>query len=130
MGYRNYSSEVSADTTLVTTSETVIATVSGVNTYRPGETLRIVASATITIGTSGTGLTFRVRRDSITGTVVNQADTVQIETAAGSTEDHAITCEDNIAGEIANATYVLTVQQVAATANGTALNADMSITGS
>lgn len=130
MGYRQYSSEVSTDTPLVTTAETVIATVSGVSTYRPGETLRIVATASITLGTATTALTFRVRRDSLTGTVVNQADPVQIETAAASTEDHTITCEDNLSGEIANATYVLTVQQTAASANGSCLNADMSITGS
>ena len=130
MGYRSYSSEVSADVTLVTTAETVVATVTGVNTYKPGETLQIQASATVTNGTNTTALTFRVRRDSLTGTVVNNADPVQIETAAASSEDHELVCEDQIAGEIANATYVLTVQQTGASANGTVLNAGLVITGS
>lgn len=130
MGYRLYASEVAADTTLVTTAETVIATVAGVSTYRPGEVLAIAASASITTGTNTTALTFRVRRDSLTGTVVNEIDPVQIEAAAGSTEDHTILCQDQLAGEIANGTYVLTVQQTAASANGNALNADMTITGS
>ena len=130
MGYRVYSNQNASDVTLVTTTETIIATVSGVSTYKPGEKLLIAASATITNGTNTTALTFRVRRDSITGTVVNNADPVQIETAAGSTEDHELVCEDNLSGEIANATYVLTVQQTGASANGTSLNADMSIQGS
>lgn len=130
MGYRVYSSEVAADTTLVTTAETVIATVAGVSTYRPGETLQIKGSATITNGTNTTALTFRVRRDSLTGTVVNNADPVQIETAAASSEDHDVSCEDSPAGEIANGTYVLTVQQTGASANGTALNASLVIEGS
>lgn len=130
MGYRVYSSEVSTDTPLVTTAETVIATVAGVSTYKPGEVLNIAASASITTGAATTALTFRVRRDSVTGTVVNEADPITIAAAAGSTEDHTVQCQDQLAGEIANGTYVLTVEQTGATGNGSALNADMSITGS
>lgn len=123
MTVRSYSSEVSADVTLVTTAETEIARLSGVSTSRPGDPINLSASASILNGTNTTGLTFRIRRDSITGTVVNNADTIQIETAAASTEDHTIQCDDSFAGEVAGQVYLLTVQQAGATANGTAVNA-------
>lgn len=123
MGLRVYSSEVSADTTVVTTAETVVATISGVGTSLPGEKIRLSGQASITLGTATTALTWRIRRDSVTGTVVNDADPVQIETAAASTEDHNVDADDSFSGEVAGQTYVLTVQQTAATGNGTVLNA-------
>lgn len=127
MGKRIYSSEVSGDVALVTTTETVVATVTGVTTAFAGETVRIEASASVTTGADTTALTFRVRRDSLTGTIVNNADPVQVEVAAGSTEDHGVQCEDTFTGEVAGQTYVLTVQQTAASANGSVLNSYMSV---
>ena len=118
-----YNSDVSSDTTLVTTAETVIATVSGVSCSRPGQSINLRGNATVTIGTAGTGLTFRWRRDSLTGPLVGEAVTVQITTAAASTEDHEHIQTDLAPGELAGATYVLTVAQVAATGNGTVVHA-------
>lgn len=123
MGERTISTEVSADTTLVTTAETVIATLSGVSTSTPGRTVRLKGQAKITVGTNATALNLRIRRDSLTGTEVEESNIVQLESAAASTEDHDIAAEDPVAGELFNATYVLTAQQTAASANGTVVYA-------
>lgn len=117
------STEVTANTTLTTTSETVIATLTGVSTSGPGRTVRFQGFAKVTTGGSTTGLTLRIRRDSVSGTIVDEDNVTQISTAAGSTEDHSISADDVLTGEIFNATYVLTAQQAAAAANGTALYA-------
>jgi hypothetical protein len=114
---------VTADTTLVTTAETVIATLAGISTSGAGRTVRFEGFAKVTTGGSTTGLTLRIRRDSVSGTVVDESNVTQISTAAGSTEDHGIEADDVLTGEIFNATYVLTAQQAAAAANGTCVYA-------
>lgn len=116
------STEVSADTPLVTTAETVVATLTGCSTSAAGKAIRLAAEYTITNGAGTTALTTRIRRDSLTGTVVHEVNAVQIETAAGSTEDHDIEADDSFSSDVFNQTYVLTVQQTAATANGTVLS--------
>jgi hypothetical protein len=55
---------------------------------------------------------------------VGEANVKQIGTAAGSTEDHDIQVTDT-PGEVASQTYVLTVQQTAASANGSNLEAHL-----
>jgi len=121
MTLRQYNSEASTDVPLVTTAETVVATVTGISNGNAGVPIRLRAIAQLTTGTNTTGVIPRVRRDSLTGTVVNEANTVTIGAAAGSTEQFDIDCDDPVAGEVANATYVFTLQQVAASANGSAL---------
>jgi hypothetical protein len=123
MARRTSSTEVTADTTLVTTAETVIATLSDVGNGRPGGTVRFRGEAKITTGTATTAVTLRVRRDSVSGTVVDESNAVTVEAAAGSTEDHDIQCDDTPSGEIAGATYVLTAQQTSASANGSVVYA-------
>lgn len=121
MPVREYSSEEATNVTVTTTSETVVATVSGINTYAPGAPIRLKGFVQLTTGTATTAVTLRVRRDSVTGTVVNEPNAEQIEAAAGSTEGHEVLCDDSFAGEVAGQTYVLTVEQTAATGNGSAL---------
>lgn len=121
MGARSYSSEVTANTTLVTTAETVVATISNVSTYQPGEKIHLSAQAQLTTGVGTTAVTPRIRRDSVTGTVVNEANAITIGAAAGSTESFEVQCEDSFSGEVANQTYVFTLEQAGASANGTAL---------
>lgn len=122
MGIR-YSVSNPADTTLVTTAETVIATLSGVSSQRPGQRVDLKGQATVTTGAGTTGLTLRVRRDGLTGTLVDEALADTAEAAAASTETHDIAATDAAPGEIAGATYVLTVAQVGATGNGSAVHA-------
>jgi len=125
---RTYNVNVAADTTIVTTAETVVATLTGVSVARLGEPVRLHGEFTITTGANTTGLTIRCRRDSLTGALVDEAQTDQIETAAGSTEDHDFVVTDPAPGELANATYVLTVAPVAASANATVTHASLEAT--
>lgn len=110
---------VTADTTLTTTAETVVATLAGVATNRPGQTLSFRGELTITTGGSTTAVTLRVRADSLTGTVVGEAPADAVEAAAGSVETHSISVADTAPGEFSGRTYVLTAQQTGAAANGT-----------
>lgn len=123
MGQR-FSSLVTADTTLVTTAETVIATISGVSTRGPGSKVTLVGNFAILLGTNTTAITPRWRRGTdATGVLIGEANAVQIDTAAGSTEEHTYSVEDS-PGELVNATYVLTVAQTGASANGTVPQAE------
>jgi hypothetical protein len=130
MAQNTVSTEVTANTTITTTAETVVATLSGVSTSGPGRKIQLKGEAKITTGASTTALNLRIRRDSLTGTVVDESNIVQIEAAAGSTEDHDISCEDIPAGEIFNATYVLTVQGTASSADNTCVYAYLEATTS
>jgi len=120
---RQYNSEASTDVPLVTTAETVVATVNGISTGQAGVAIRLRAMAQLTTGANTTGVIPRIRRDSLTGTVINEANTVTIGAAAGGTEQFDMDSDDPLAGEVANQTYVFTLQQVAASANGSALYA-------
>jgi hypothetical protein len=110
--------ENATDTTLVTTTEAVVATLTGISVSGPGKNIRLKGSAKITTGTNTTAVNLRIRRDSLTGTEICESNPAQIESAAGNTEDHDIAGVDSPSGEIFNATYVLTAQLTAATANG------------
>lgn len=123
MAARSYTTEVTANTALVTTAETVVATLSTVSTYQPGEKIKLSGQAQLTTGANTTAVTPRIRRDSVTGTVVNEANAITVGAAAGSTEVFDVQCEDQFSGEVANQVYVLTLQQTGATADGSALYA-------
>lgn len=121
MTIRSYSIEATANVTLTTTTETVVATLSNVDTYKPNESIRLRASAQLTTGTGTTTVTPRIRRNSVTGTVVNEANAVTVGAAAGSTESFETQCDDSFTGEVAGQTYVFTLEQTGATGNGTSL---------
>lgn len=125
MGVRKFSTATTADTTLVTTAETVVATLAGVSTNQPGQTVGLRGSVRVTTGTNTTATTLRIRRDSLTGTLVGEATPEQVEAAAGSTEGHDIYAEESSPGEFIGRTYVLTVEQTGATANGSVVNASL-----
>lgn len=122
---RSYSTVTSVDTPLVTTAETVVATLSGVATNQPGATIFLHGQATVTTAASTTALTLRVREDSLTGTIVDEATPDTLEAAAGSTETHDIAVDFVAAGEYGSKTFVLTVQATAAAANGSCLQASL-----
>lgn len=114
---------VTADTALVTTAETVAATVSGISTEDQSTRVAIRASVAAVLGTAGTGVFVRIRRGvDATGAVVGEAvfqvgaATQQIETP--------IEVQD-VPGAVAGQSYVVTVQQNAATGNGNIVNANI-----
>lgn len=120
MATKTFESQVTTNVTATTTSETVVATLTGVSTPRKCN-VAIEGWVQFTTGAGTTALTLRIRRGSaITDTLVGEANAVQVSAAAGSTEDHFIKVADN-GVDLANGTYVLTVQQTAASADGTAL---------
>lgn len=126
IGY--YNVDVAADTTLVTTAETVVATLSGVAMQRGGQTVRLQGDVVITTGASTTALVLRIREDSLTGTIVDEAETDTLAAAAGSSEDHSIVALHSPASEVTGKTYVLTVSQTAASANGSVTHASLEAT--
>lgn len=127
-GSQTFSTSSGTDVTLTTTSEIEVIQLDGVTTGAGGGRITLRGSVQVTTGTGATALTLRVRRGTSTaGTLVGEANAVQIEAAAGSTEDHDIQVSavfDELVGE----SFVLTVQQTAATGNGTAVQAALSAT--
>lgn len=122
---RMYSHHATSDTTLTTTTETVVATISDVTTAKPGERVNLRGWAQVTTGGSTTALTLRIRKGTtISGTLIGEATVEQVEAAAGSTEAHDISVDDS-PGEVAYQSYVLTVQQTAAAANGSCVQASL-----
>lgn len=126
MGSVVQSVQSTTDVTLTTTTETVVATISGVNTPRR-TTVTIKGWAQLTSGTATTTVTVRIRRGTtITGTLVDEANAITIGAAAGTTEEYEITVQDeNI--DLAGGSYVLTLQQAAATGNGSCLQASIEV---
>lgn len=116
-----------SNTTLVTTAETVVCTLTGISTPMTGRRVRLTAHASIISGASTTSMAVRIRRDSLTGTLVGTSETDTIPGAAGTQADYTILVVDTPA-EVANATYVMTVSQTAASANGSVPLASMSAT--
>lgn len=120
MPFNIFHSRVTTNVTLVTTAETVVRTLSGVTT---GRAVRILLRGwcQLTTGTNTTGVIPRIRRGvDATGTLVDEGNTVTIGAAAGSTEQFSLVVrEDEM--DASGLTYVFTLEQVGATANGTCL---------
>lgn len=125
MGTINYDNDVLADVILTTTAETVLITLSGVNTPRRSN-VNLSGWCQLTTGAAATAVTMRIRRGTtITDPLVGEANPVQLSAAAGSTEEHDVEAVDP-GVDLAGASYVLTAQQTAATGNATSLHARLS----
>ena len=120
---RKTSTKVVTDTPLVTTAETDVGEVTGITTGGPSKTIRLNGWAQVTAGVGATALTARIRRgQGITGAVVGEGNPVNV--AAGNTIEVEVETED-VPGDVDHQAYTLTVQQTAATGNGTALQAEV-----
>lgn len=116
------------DVSIVTTTETVVATVSGLKLPFVTALLVIKAWVQLTTGASTTDVTVRIRRGStIGGALVGEANPITIGAAAGSTEEFSIMVSEARANEDA-AQYSVTVQQTAAAGNGTVVQAAIEAT--
>lgn len=128
MASRSYSTSVTADTTITTTTETVLATLSNISTPRAAMKVQLYGNAQVTAGTATTALTPRIRRGTdATGTLIGEGNPIQGGVTAGSTSSIDIATDDAPA-DLANASYVLTVQATAATGNGTGVQASLRAT--
>lgn len=94
-------------------AETIVAQIDGIATRPGGSIVALLASLTITIGTSGTNLNLRVRRGTtLTSPLVG--GTGSQTATAGNTRTHSLLVSDT-PGEVAGQSYVLTAQVTAAT---------------
>lgn len=126
MGWKR-TANATADTAIVTTAETVAVSITNINLPGPGRRVAIRAWAQVTTGTNTTALTPRIRRGTTASdTLVGEANAEQIETAAGNTEGLEVQVTDT-PGELAGGAYCLTVEQTAASANGSILQAGIEV---
>ena len=125
MTFAQYVTNVAADTTLVTTAETVLATLSGISSQRVGQQVVIEGDFVLLTGTNTTAVAVRIREDSLTGNVVDELETDTAVGAAGSTDPYRITAVHSPTGELSTKTYVMTASQTGASANGTCVHATL-----
>lgn len=112
-----------ANVTLVTTAETVIITADRAALVRRSMTAFVLAIAQLTTGTATTTVTPRIRRGPlVTDPLVGEANAITIGAAAGGNEQFFAFASEDLVG-LADVQYSLTLQQAAATGNGTALAA-------
>jgi hypothetical protein len=115
----NQHSVAASAITVVTTNETILATLGPFNENQvpPAQGIAFDGNINITIGTAGTAVTVRVRQGTtITGALVGVA---QVQTAtAGQTINIPIAELDPTLVQ-QNAQYIVTVQVTAATGNST-----------
>jgi len=114
-------STFTTDVPLVTTAETVVVSSDLVLTPFATSRVIVIAWAQLTTGTATTAVTPRIRRGTvITGTLLGEATPVTVGAAAGSTEQfYAIAFEERQSTD--RVQYSFTLQQTAASANGSAL---------
>ena len=106
-----------AATNLVTVNETVVATTPAIDTTPEGDQVVIEAAASVTTGATTSSIQARVRRGGLAGPQVGPTYT---RTIGAALTDHISMQVADVPGEVAEQVYVLTIQQVAATGNGTA----------
>lgn len=120
---RVYTVVNAGDVTLTLATEIVVATLVGVTLADPTLNILLEGVAQVTTGVGATTVTPRIRRTSLTGTLVGEANA--ITTAASSTIQIAHT-EEDAPGDVASLVYVLTL--TAAGAAGTSLHASLKAT--
>lgn len=102
-----------------TAAETIVGQVQ-VTSIAPDSLVSIDAWAKITTGTSTTSIVPRIRRATVAGTLVGEANPLTIIGAVGSTnlyDDHVV----DQPGDVAGLLYVFTIVQTAVTVAGTVL---------
>ncbi len=114
--------------TITTTTETVAISSNPMALERPGASFLIKAWAQVTTGTNIASMTARIRRGAaITGTLVNEANTITVGAAAGSNEVFTAWGMEQRADE-GQVQYSLTLQQVTADGNATILQSGIEVT--
>jgi hypothetical protein len=102
---QEFSVQVTTNTTVVTTAETIVATTPAISTPSPDTPVTISGVLSMTYGTGTTAVTVQVRRGTtVSGTLVGEANAWNVT---------------DTPGDVAGQSYVITVTQTGATANGT-----------
>ena len=103
---------------ITTTTETVIATLTNINSRGSNYPINLAASAVFAINASTTSVTMRLRLGTVTGTVIGAAQVVSGGVAGDiSAGDGSIGATYTPSLEVAGLTVVLTIQAAAAAAN-------------
>lgn len=122
---RIISVESDTNVTVTTTTETEAVQLDGVTRTGPGRRIRLIGRCVMTTGAATTTVTPRIRRGTgITGDLIGEGTAVTIGAAAGGNEVFTVEAVDTL-DEPAGVSYVVTVQQAAATGNGTILTASL-----
>lgn len=114
---RTYRTNAATNVLPASAAETVIATLI-ISDNGPDAAVQLEGWVKLTTGTSTTSIVPRIRRDSVTGTLVGDQTAMLIIGAVGETHEYGIKVVDT-PGEVASQTYVLTIVQTGAAAAGT-----------
>lgn len=112
---------------VVTTAETIAITSPSLAPQSPAQRFVVLAWAQLTVGTGTTGITPRLYRGaSLSGTLLGVATLEAVLGAVGSTEPHLLMLVDQ-PGNIDEVVYTFSLQQAAATANGSIVQASIMV---
>lgn len=115
-----YSVPFSADVNVVNVTETVVATLPGIDAFNAQSIMRLLSWVQFTPGATHTSVTPRIRRTDINGAVVGEANARTFAAAGAQILEVSLLTEDQ-PGDVASQAYVLTLQQAGGAGNLTAL---------
>lgn len=122
---QSYTTGVVAPVALVTNTETVVATLSGINLPNGNGRIQLTGVAVVTSGTTTTAVVVRIRRGTLTGTLVSDGTGQTVVTAAGDSNAYPVTGNDSQDAGMGYS-YVLTVQNTGGGTGGTTVYATLS----
>ena len=112
--------------TITTVTETIIATLTNVNSRGSNFPINFAGSAVFAVSAATTATILRIRQGTLAGGLVGVAQTVQGGVAGDvNAADGSVFGQFTPASEIANATFVLTIQATAAGANWNVVTASL-----
>lgn len=106
-------------------AETVVATLTGVDLKFSDQVIKLSAAINFTVGTSGNAATLKLRRDSLTGTQVGATVTLPVTTVVATDTVIGVIYASDQPGNVAGATYVLTLTVASAAATSTVNNVNI-----
>jgi hypothetical protein len=93
------------DTAMTAATETVVATLNGISTQTPDQLVTLIGSGSVLTQAGGTTVTLRIRRVSLAGALVGEGNPHNIGASLSSRLSEEF---DDIPGDVAGLTYVLT----------------------
>ncbi|HET9765262.1 MAG TPA: hypothetical protein VFS60_00360 [Thermoanaerobaculia bacterium] len=108
-------------------AETLLATSKPVSSSYPSCTFSILFVCTVLLGAAATGIIFRIRQTSLTGTAL-AGYPVTLAAVASVTGAYTLAATDQPAGDVASFVYVLTANVQGGAAAGTGNNLYSSVT--
>lgn len=122
-----FTSGVAAAQAITTSAEVVVATLAGVSNENGNRTVRLAGKAFVTSGSTTTAVVCRIRRATLTGTLLNNQTGQTVITLAGNSNIYPVEAVDSIdpgTGYV----WVLTVQDTGGGTGGTTVYATLDAT--